>query len=65
MKICIDELLSKKGKTRYWLSTQTGITYPNIYKLAGNKTISLKFDLLEKICIALECTPSDILKIAP
>lgn len=65
MKICIDELLNEKGKTRYWLSTQTGITYPNIYKLAENKTTSLKFELLEKICIALECTPNDILKIAP
>jgi len=63
MKICVDKLLNERNKTRYWLSVKTGATYPNVCNLASNKTSSLKFDLLEKICIALNCTPNDILEI--
>lgn len=57
----IDEILEKKGKTRYWLSKQCGVAQNNFAKICNNETISIKFDILEKICAALECTPNDIL----
>lgn len=63
MKIKIDQLLKKQGKTRYWLSEQTGITYPNIRNLCTNQTSSIKFDVIQKICTALNCDISDILEI--
>lgn len=63
MIITIDELLAKKNKTRYWLSKKINITYQNLCNLADNKTTSIKFDILENICLALECTPNDILKL--
>ena len=31
--------------------------------LQQNKTTSIRFETLEKICIALDCTPNDIIKI--
>lgn len=61
-KIKIDELLKLKGKTKYWLSKETGITYPNLDKLIKNETSSIKFDFLEKICKALECDLTDIIE---
>lgn len=61
MRIAVDELLEKKGKSRYWLSKQTGITYANISRLCNNETVSIKFAILEKICVVLECSPNDIL----
>jgi putative transcriptional regulator len=60
MKINIDEILKQQGKTRYWLSKQIGFTYPNLVKLCNNETSSIRFDILYKICIALNCTPNDI-----
>lgn len=63
MIIAIDEILQAKNKTRYWLSKEAGVTYPNIMKLCNNETESIKFEILEKICLALDCTPNDILQI--
>ena len=65
MKIGIDELLLKQNKSRYWLSQQTGITYPNIKKLCDNNTTSIKFAMVETICKTLNCTPNDIFIINP
>lgn len=62
MRIVIDEILEKQNKSRYWLSKEIGYTYPSLMKLCNNETDSIKFDVLEKICIALGCTPNDILK---
>lgn len=63
MKLTIDEVLHKKGRTKYWLSQQTGITQTNLGKLVNNKTNSIRFDNLEKICEVLECDIADVLKI--
>ena len=61
MKIGIHELLSLEERSLYSLANQTGITYPNLLKLANGKTTSIKFDNLEKLCDALDCTPNEIL----
>ncbi len=63
MKVCIDEILKTQNKTRYWLSKEINFTYPNLMKLCNNETISIRFDVLEKICNVLNCSPNDILKI--
>jgi len=60
MKNRIDAILNERGKSRWWLSNKTGCTYANISNLCNNKTTSIKFDLLESICHALDCTPNDI-----
>ncbi|HBG6422585.1 TPA: helix-turn-helix domain-containing protein [Clostridioides difficile] len=61
MNIQIKQILDKKGKTRYWLAKQIGMTQYNLNKLASGQTTSIKFELLEKICLSLECSPNDIL----
>jgi putative transcriptional regulator len=63
MIITIDNVLKRQGKTRYWLSQQIGITYPNMKRLCDNQTSSIRFSLIESICIALECKPNDIFEI--
>ena len=59
----IDAVLAKQNKTVYWLSKQTGISQFSMGKIVKGKTTSIKFDLLEKICLALNCEAGDILKI--
>lgn len=64
MLIDINNILKEQNKTLYWLAKQTDISYDNIYKLANNRTESIKFSNLEKICKALRCTPNDIFTIS-
>lgn len=61
MKINIDEILKQQNKTRYWLSKKINFTYPNLMRLCNNQTESIRFEVLENICKALNCTPNDIL----
>ena len=63
MIIIVDDVLKQKNKTRYWLSQQIGITYPNMKRLCDNKTTSIRFSVIESICIALDCEPNDIFQI--
>lgn len=60
MKNTIDLKLQELGKSRYWLSKETNITYPNIIKICNNQTESIKFYSLESICKALNCTLNDL-----
>ena len=60
MKNTIDLKLQELGKSRYWVSKETNITYPNIIKICNNQTESIKFSSLESICKALNCTLNDL-----
>ena len=59
----IKKLLEQQNKSIYWLEKQTGITYPTLFKLANNKSESIKFSNLEKICNAIGCTFDQIFTI--
>ena len=61
MVIKIKELLEAKGKTIYWLSKQANINHYNLSRLARNETTSIRFEHIENICKALECTPNELL----
>lgn len=62
MHFRILEILKEKGKTRYWLYNQMGLSYQNFNKIINNKTISIKFENLQALCDILECTPNDLFK---
>lgn len=61
LKLKVKEVLENQNKTPYWLSKQTGISPNNIGKICNGETINIRFDTLEKICKALDCTPNDII----
>ncbi|MTI65142.1 MAG: helix-turn-helix transcriptional regulator [Firmicutes bacterium] len=63
VEITLNEVLNNKDKTLYWLAKETEISYTTIHKLAKGGTKSISFEILEKICTVLECTPNDIIKI--
>lgn len=63
LKITIDEVLKEKGRTKYWLIKETELNFHTVTNLVKNKTTSIKFETLVKICKALECTPNDIIRI--
>ena len=60
LKINVLELLKKKGKTKYWLFVQLGMTYTNFNNLIMNKTKAIRYENIEKLCDILECEPNDL-----
>ncbi len=60
MKLRVLDILNEKGKTKYWLNRQLGLSFQNFNNLVYNKTSSIKFENLQALCDILECTPNDL-----
>lgn len=57
------DLLQKKGKTKYWLYKQLGMSYQNFNKMINNETKSIRYENIEAMCFLLECTPNELFTI--
>lgn len=57
------ETMKKKGISQYHLIKKCGIDNKTIYNIKRNENITLL--TLEKLCIALDCTPDDIISFHP
>lgn len=57
------ELLEQKGKTKYWLYMQLGMSYQNFNKMVKNQTRSIRYENIEAMCRLLECTPNELFSI--
>lgn len=60
MKVVLNETLTRLNKSQYWLSKETGIAASTINNLCNGKTSRIDFDVLDKICLALKCSVSDV-----
>lgn len=56
-------LLEKKGKTKYWLYKQMGMSYQNFTRMIRNETKSIRYENIEALCLLLECTPNELFRI--
>ncbi len=63
--VCLNvlELLQQRGRTKYWLYKQLGMSYQNFNKMVNNETQSIKLERIETLCMILECTPNDLFQI--
>lgn len=62
MKLDVLRLLEQKGKTKYWLYKQLGMSYQNFSKMVNNETKSIRYENIETLCLLLECTPNDLFR---
>ena len=53
-------LLEKKGKTKYWLYKQLGMSYQNFNRMVTNQTRSIQLERIETLCQILACTPNEL-----
>ena len=60
LSLRVNKILEKKGLTPYWLGKQTGISQNNILKICNGETSTIRFDTIEKICKALECSIDEL-----
>ncbi len=61
----LDEVLEKRKKTAYELHKKTGLHQSVISKLKRNEAKMIALDVLDKICDALGCEPSDLIDYQP
>ena len=60
IKLDILSLLKAKGKSKYWLYKQLGMSYQNFNKMVNNETKSIRYDTIEALCAIFECEPNDL-----
>lgn len=67
VKLNVKKLLEQKKKSKYWLFNQLNnvgnISYSNFNNLVENKTGSIKYSNIEKLCKILDCKPNDLFEI--
>ena len=63
--INIDVMLAKRKMSSGELAQKIGITPANLSILKNNKAKAMRLQTLEKICIALDCQPSDLIEMVP
>ncbi len=61
VKLNVLALLENKGKTKYWLYKQLGMSYQNFSRMVNNETQSIRYENIEAMCQLLDCTPNDLL----
>jgi putative transcriptional regulator len=61
IKLLLNEMLLERGKSVYWLSKKTETRYATMHAWAKQNPREIRLDILERICIALECEPGDLL----
>ena len=60
MKLRVLDILKEKGKSKYWLYIQLGLSYYNFNRMVNGETNGIKFENLQALCDILECTPNDL-----
>jgi putative transcriptional regulator len=63
IKVRLDKNLKRRKKTLYWLAKEADLPYLTVWRISQGKAKGITFDVLERICGALECKPGDLLEI--
>ena len=63
IKFNIDEVLKQRGQSLYWLSRTTGVSYTTLWRFTKDRALGINFSTLEKMCLALECAPGDLMEL--
>ncbi len=61
----LNRLIGAKQWSIKRLAREAGVSYSTLHPLVRRQTARLDFETLNKLCIALECQPGDILEYRP
>ncbi|MEM6276385.1 MAG: helix-turn-helix transcriptional regulator [Pseudomonadota bacterium] len=57
----LDVMMARRKITGRSLAAQIGLSEQNLSLLKSGKVRGVRFDTLEKLCVALDCQPGDLL----
>lgn len=58
----IKELLKEQKKTKYWFVKHMEGSYRSLSNMMDNKTTSIRFDTLDKLCDVFDCEIGEIIE---
>ena len=61
----LDVMLARRKMRSKELAERIGISEQNVSLLKSGKVKGVRFETLERICVALDCQPGDILEYRP
>ncbi len=61
----VSKLIGEKRLTIAETARIANVRYNTIYNLYHDKTTSIEFETINKLCYALECTPNDLFRYVP
>lgn len=59
----IENLLKKRGKSKYWLCKNMNITSRNLNRILKGETTSISFKYLEDMCQFLDCEVGELISV--
>lgn len=62
VKIALKDILEKKNTSRNKICTMLTANYDLVNRYYNNKVIRIVLDIIARICFALDCNITDILK---
>lgn len=61
----IKAIAADRGINLTTLADQVGINFSHFSRITHNKRKTISYDLLEKLCFALNCTPGELIEYRP
>lgn len=61
IKVTLDSMLEKRGVTGKQLAQQVGLSETQMSLFRSGKVRGIRFSTLERLCLALDCRPGDLI----
>lgn len=61
--VTLDVMLARRKMRGKEVAAQIGMTEANLSLLRSGKVKGVRFETLAKLCLALDCTPGDLLEV--
>lgn len=61
IRITLDAMLAKRGMTAKHLASLVDVSETHLSLFRSGKVKGVRFSTLEKLCVALDCQPGDLL----
>ncbi len=61
IKVTLDSMLEKRGITGKQLAQEVGLSETQMSLFRSGKVRGIRFSTLERLCLALDCRPGDLI----
>lgn len=61
----VDKILNDMDRNIRWLANKADINYSTLYNFTYNKTNSVNYDIIDKLCCFLNCNIQDVIEYVP
>ena len=60
LRLRAKELLEERGLSKYSLYKELGMSYQNYSRMINNETKSIRYEIIEAMCIFFDITPNEL-----